>query len=124
MTRDARQPPDVPPPRAAYSPVVVAGPLMFTAGQVAFGPDDTLVAGGAAALTSQAWFEHLPTPRPDLDPVGAGDAFNAGYLAARLSGASVEGALERGARSGAEVASTIGDTGSLGEAMRIERRSP
>ena len=81
-------------------------------------------AGGAAALTSQAWFEHLPTPRPDLDPVGAGDAFNAGYLAARLSGASVEGALERGARSGAEVASTIGDTGSLGEAMRIERRSP
>jgi 2-dehydro-3-deoxygluconokinase len=81
-------------------------------------------ADGAAALTSQTWVEHLPTPSPDLDPVGAGDAFNAGYLAARLSGASVEGALERGARNGAEVASTIGDTGSLGGAMRIEGRSP
>jgi 2-dehydro-3-deoxygluconokinase len=81
-------------------------------------------AGGAAALTSRAWVEHLPTPRPDLDPVGAGDAFNAGYLAARLSGASVEEGLERGARSGADVASTIGDTGSFGEPMRIERRSP
>jgi Putative translation initiation inhibitor, yjgF family len=53
MTRDARQPPDVPRPRAAYSPVVVAGPLVFTAGQVAFGPDDTLVAGGVEEQTRQ-----------------------------------------------------------------------
>ena len=81
-------------------------------------------AGGAAALSSQTWVEHLPTPRPDLDPVGAGDAFNAGYLAMRLSGATVEEALEQGARSGADVASTVGDTGSFGEPMRIERRSP
>jgi len=51
MTRDARQPPDVPRPRAAYSPVVVAGPLVFTAGQVAFGPDDTLVGGGVEEQT-------------------------------------------------------------------------
>jgi 2-dehydro-3-deoxygluconokinase len=81
-------------------------------------------AGGAAALTSGAWVEHRPSPSPDLDPVGAGDAFNAGYLAARLSRASVEEALEQGARSGAAVASTVGDTGSFGEPMRIERRSP
>ena len=53
MTRDARQPPDLPRPRAAYSPVVVAGPLVFTAGQVAFGPDDTLVAGGVEEQTRQ-----------------------------------------------------------------------
>ena len=81
-------------------------------------------AGGAGALISEAWVEHRPSPRFDVDPVGAGDAFNAGYLAARLSGASVEEALEQGARSGAVVASTVGDTGSFGEPMRIERRSP
>jgi 2-dehydro-3-deoxygluconokinase len=81
-------------------------------------------AGGAAALTPKAWVEHRPTPSFDVDPVGAGDAFNAGYLAARLSGASVEEALERGARSGADVASTVGDTGSFEGWMRIERRSP
>jgi 2-dehydro-3-deoxygluconokinase len=80
-------------------------------------------AGGAAALTSEAWVEHRPSPTSDVDPVGAGDAFNAGYLAARLSGASVEEALERGARSGADVASTVGDTGSFEGPMRIERRS-
>jgi len=53
MTRDARQPPHMPRPRAAYSPVVVAGPLVFTAGQVAFGPDDTLVDGGIQEQTRQ-----------------------------------------------------------------------
>jgi 2-iminobutanoate/2-iminopropanoate deaminase len=31
----------------------VAGPLVFTAGQVAFGPDDTLVAGGVEEQTRQ-----------------------------------------------------------------------
>jgi 2-dehydro-3-deoxygluconokinase len=80
--------------------------------------------GGAAALTSEAWVEHRPTPTVDVDPVGAGDAFNAGYLATRLSGGSVEEALERGARSGADVASTVGDTASFEGPMRIERRSP
>ena len=53
MTRDAQRPTDMPRPRAAYSPVVVAGPLVFTAGQVAFGPDDTLVAGGVEEQTRQ-----------------------------------------------------------------------
>ena len=80
--------------------------------------------GGAAALTPEAWVEHRPPPSPDLDPVGAGDAFNAGYLAARLSGASIEEALEQGARSGADVASAVGDTGSFEGTMRIERRAP
>jgi 2-dehydro-3-deoxygluconokinase len=84
-------------------------------------------ADGAAALTT-VWVEHRPPPRRDLDPVGAGDAFNAGYLAARLSERSVEDALEQGARCGAEVASTIGDTGPPGGPIPNERgnerRSP
>ena len=46
----------------------------------------------------------------DVDPVGAGDAFNAGYLAARLSGAEVSDALVQGAHCGAAVAGVIGDT--------------
>jgi 2-dehydro-3-deoxygluconokinase len=84
-------------------------------------------ADGAAALTT-AWVELRPPPRRDLDPVGAGDAFNAGYLAARLWGGPVEEALELGARCGAEVASMIGDTGSLEGSIpkerEHERRSP
>ncbi len=71
-------------------------------------------AGGAAALDARRPGSSIgPPPSPDLDPVGAGDAFNAGYLAARLSGASIEEALEQGARSGADVASAVGDTGSF-----------
>jgi 2-dehydro-3-deoxygluconokinase len=82
-------------------------------------------ADGAAALTpSGGWVEHRPPPRPELDPVGAGDAFNAGYLAARLSGDSVEDALEQGARYGADIASTIGDTAPFGRPTRIEGRPP
>jgi enamine deaminase RidA (YjgF/YER057c/UK114 family) len=46
VTRDTRQPPDVAQPKAPYSPVVVGGPFAYTAGQVAFGPDGALVAGG------------------------------------------------------------------------------
>jgi 2-iminobutanoate/2-iminopropanoate deaminase len=53
MTRDARQPPDVATPTPPYSPVVVADPLVFTAGQVALGLDGSLVAGGIESQTRQ-----------------------------------------------------------------------
>lgn len=55
MTRDARQPADVARPKAPYSPVVVAGPLVYTAGQVAFDPDGALVAGGVEEQTDQVF---------------------------------------------------------------------
>jgi 2-dehydro-3-deoxygluconokinase len=45
-----------------------------------------------------------------VDPVGAGDAFNAGYLAVRLRGGSVDEALGAGAHCGAAVTSTPSDT--------------
>lgn len=54
MTRDARQPPDVAQPKAPYSPVVVGGPFAYTSGQVAFGPDGTLVAGGVEEQTGMS----------------------------------------------------------------------
>ncbi len=46
MTIDARQPDGIAVPRFPYSPVVVAGDLVFTAGQVAHDGTGTLVPGG------------------------------------------------------------------------------
>jgi 2-dehydro-3-deoxygluconokinase len=67
---------------------------------------------GACALDARTgeWLEHAPEPGPDVDPVGAGDAFDAGYLAARLGGRPIADALAHGATCGAAVAATVGDT--------------
>src|SRR5262245_19954450 len=53
MTREAIQPDDVPVPAPPYSPVVAAGDLVFTAGQVAMELSGTVVAGGVAEQTDQ-----------------------------------------------------------------------
>lgn len=67
--------------------------------------------GGAAALEPGGrWVEVRRPQVRDVDPVGAGDAFNAGYLAARLRGDPVEDALSLGSRLGAAVAAAVGDT--------------
>jgi 2-dehydro-3-deoxygluconokinase len=77
------------------------------------GPREVVVKGGcsgAGALDPEGrWHEVAPAPVEDVDPVGAGDAFDAGYLHARLDGADVPEALLEGARCGAAVAATIGD---------------
>jgi 2-dehydro-3-deoxygluconokinase len=68
-------------------------------------------ARGAAALgPDETWHEVRPPPVDDVDPVGAGDAFNGAYLAARLGGAAVPDALVAGSTAGAAVAGTFGDT--------------
>jgi 2-dehydro-3-deoxygluconokinase len=65
---------------------------------------------GAAVLDQDGeWHEHVPERVRDVDPVGAGDAFNAGYVAARLNGGTASDALVEGARCGAEAAATVGD---------------
>lgn len=48
-------------------------------------------------------------PVPVVDPVGAGDAFVAGYLAERLAGATVERRLELAVATGAYAVSVPGD---------------
>jgi reactive intermediate/imine deaminase len=53
MTREAIQPEDLPVPAPPYSPVVVAGELVFTAGQVAMNRTGTIVDGGVAEQTEQ-----------------------------------------------------------------------
>jgi len=54
VTRDALQPDDVPVPVPPYSPVVIAGDLVFTAGQVATDRSGTIVHAGVAEQTEQA----------------------------------------------------------------------
>lgn len=53
MTREAIQPDDVPVPVPPYSPVVAAGELVFTAGQVAADRSRAVVPGGVAEQTEQ-----------------------------------------------------------------------
>jgi 2-iminobutanoate/2-iminopropanoate deaminase len=55
MSRRALQPDGVARPSAPYSPVVVSGDLVFTAGQVGFDAAGELVAGGVAEQTRQAF---------------------------------------------------------------------
>ena len=82
----------------------------------ALGPTEVVLkrgAGGLAALGPDGtWLELAPVPVIEDDPVGAGDACNAAYLAARLDGADVADALKAGAVAGAAAAGVLGDTGS------------
>jgi 2-iminobutanoate/2-iminopropanoate deaminase len=55
MTRDARQPDGLARPKAPYSPVVVSGDQVYTAGQVAFDPNGELVPGGVEEQTRQVF---------------------------------------------------------------------
>ncbi len=54
MTRDARQPEGITVPRFPYSPVVITGDLVYTAGQVAQDEAGTLVEGGIGEQTRRA----------------------------------------------------------------------
>jgi 2-dehydro-3-deoxygluconokinase len=76
------------------------------------GPREVVVRGPAAigALADGAWYELDIRRDAAVDPIGAGDAFNAGYIAIRLRGGSVEEAMRAGAACGAAVTTTISDT--------------
>ena len=54
MGRNAIQPDGVAVPKPPYSPVVAAGDAVYTAGQIANGPDGNLVDGGIEEQTRQA----------------------------------------------------------------------
>jgi 2-dehydro-3-deoxygluconokinase len=56
---------------------------------------------GAVASVDGAFLRRQATPVRVVDPVGAGDAFVAGWLAAALSGATTAEALDRAADAGA-----------------------
>ncbi len=91
-------------------------PIELARTALELGPSVAVVklgAAGAVAVGRDAPAE--PVVRPALplpvvvDPVGAGDAFCAGFIAARLDGADLATALEMGNACGAAAASAIGD---------------
>jgi 2-dehydro-3-deoxygluconokinase len=76
------------------------------------GPREVVVRGAASVgvLTADGWQE-LEIRRDDaVDPIGAGDAFNAGYIAVRLRGGPIDEALRAGVRCGAAVTTSPSDT--------------
>ncbi len=73
----------------------------------------TLGSRGALALEDGAFATVAPHPVELVDPVGAGDAFAAGFLAGRLREEPLETALEQAARMGAEAARTRHDVAML-----------
>src|SRR5579875_2480307 len=75
------------------------------------GPEVVVKQGsdGACAVTADAVVSAPAVPVSAIDPVGAGDAFVAGYLAARLDGGGVEARLAQGCACGAFAVSVLGD---------------
>jgi len=68
MSREAIQPDGLARPKAPYSPVVVSGDHVYTAGQVAFDANGDIVAGGVEEQTRQV-FANL---RACLEAAGCG----------------------------------------------------
>ena len=68
MTREAIQPSDVATPKAPYSPVVVSGDHVFTAGQAAFDVSGALVGSDMASQVRKA----LENLRASLAAAGCG----------------------------------------------------
>jgi 2-dehydro-3-deoxygluconokinase len=78
----------------------------------ALGPREVVVRSETmvGALAGREWHEIEIRRDTAVDSIGAGDAFNAGYIAARLRDAAIEDALRAGARCGAAVTTSVSDT--------------
>jgi 2-dehydro-3-deoxygluconokinase len=87
-------------------------PEKLAAELAALGPAEVLVKlgdrGAAAHIDGQA-YPVPPRPVAVLDPVGAGDAFAAGYLASRCQGADAAGRLAAATTTGAFAVTVAGD---------------
>jgi 2-dehydro-3-deoxygluconokinase len=78
----------------------------------AFGPGQVVIkrgALGAVAVVDGEVLEVVPYPVTEVDPVGAGDAFAAGYLATLLDGGGPVKRLDTGALAGAFAVTVPGD---------------
>ena len=78
----------------------------------AMGPREVVLKkgeGGSVAVLGDAFLEQPAFPVPEVDPVGAGDAFDAGYLAGHLWGLDPEQRLRVANAMGALSVATLGD---------------
>jgi 2-dehydro-3-deoxygluconokinase len=84
------------------------------------GPREVVVrdAGRVHALSGDGEWMGVDIRREDaVDPIGAGDAFNAGYIAVRLHGKPVADAIRAGVRCGAAVTRSVSDTAEFPRAI-------
>jgi 2-dehydro-3-deoxygluconokinase len=91
---------------------VMDSPERLARRAAALGPREVVVRGGdtVGVLADGLWSEIDIRRGAAVDPIGAGDAFNAGYIAIRLRGGSVRDALGAGIRCGAAVTTAVSDT--------------
>jgi 2-dehydro-3-deoxygluconokinase len=108
---------------------LIGGPSGDIAGDIAAlartaaarGPSEIVVRAPSAvgALDREGGWHALDIRRATaVDPIGAGDAFNAGYIAVRLRGGSIDEALAAGARCGAAVTTAVSDTSAFPRTLR------
>lgn len=101
-------------PPALVKAVLALGPSVAVA---KLGADGALgIEQGRSPISVPA----LPVPSV-VDPVGAGDAFSAGYIAARLSGADLVQSLRTANACGAAAVAAMGDLTGLPDAVELER---
>ncbi len=87
------------------------------------GPAEVVVKRGALGAVARAGSETATVPAvpvTSVDPVGAGDAFVAGYLSARLEGHGLAQRLHRGSACGAFAVSVPGDWEGLPRRNELE----
>ena len=78
----------------------------------AYGPREVVVRSATTigALAGGSWTELAIARGTAVEPIAAGDAYNAGYIAARLRGDRVEAALGAGIHCGTAVTTVMSDT--------------
>jgi 2-dehydro-3-deoxygluconokinase len=98
----------------AEARLVVSGPDPAALGRAlaALGPRQVLIKRGplgAVGIIDGSLLEMPAYPVTSVDPIGAGDAFAAGYLSALLDGLDPAGRLDRAALAGAFAVTVPGD---------------
>jgi 2-dehydro-3-deoxygluconokinase len=101
-------------PAALVRAVLALGPSIAV---VKLGADGAL---GAKQGSSPISVPALAVPSV-VDPVGAGDAFSAGFIAARLAGAELLPSLRTANACGAAAVASVGDLTGLPDAVELER---
>jgi 2-dehydro-3-deoxygluconokinase len=101
-------------PAALAAAVASLGPTVIVA---KLGPDGALGFESGGAVTQ---VEAIPVATV-VDPVGAGDAFCAGFIAGRLDGVDLETALRMGNACGAMAVAATGDQAGLPDRAELAR---